>query len=226
MKSTAFTLILFCFSTFLAAQSVKDYDLRDFESVDVGGAFYVEIKQDINFKVQLECDEKYMDKIDIHMHGNDLKIKSKSMNISSGDVIKVFVNLPILKNLECSGASDMKLIGMEQDKMNVETSGASSLRGDLDVKEIQIDASGASSVGLSGRAQKMSLYLSGASEFLGKGFLISDEFLADFSGASSANCQVEGDMFVKLSGASKLEYHGSGDIIKQETSGASSIIKD
>ena len=209
----------------LLSQGVKDYDLKNFESIDATGAFYVEVKQDINFKVKLECEEKYMDKIDIHVSGNELKIQSKNMHMSSSDVIKVFVSLPVLREVESSGACDLKLIGMEQDKMNVEVSGASSIRGDLDVKEIEIDASGASSIGLSGRAQKMSLYLSGASEFLGKGFLISDEFLADFSGASSANCQVDGDMFIKLSGASSLEYHGSGDVVKQETSGASKINK-
>ena len=88
-----------------------------------------------------------------------------------------------------------------------ETPKASEIQGDLNVKHIEIDASGASSIGVSGMANKMELYLSGASSFKGKGFLITDELLYDASGASSGHCQSDGDMFVKLSGASKLTYH-------------------
>ena len=115
----------------------------------------------------------------------------------------------------------MKLANIQK----TEISGASELQGDLIIEEISIDASGASKIGVSGRTNKMNLYLSGASDFNGKGFLVSGEFLGDFSGASSAVCQVEGDMFLKLTGASSLVYHGQGSILKQETSGSSSITK-
>jgi len=225
IQSTILGILFSIISFSVLSQSKTEFDLKDFKSIDVGGAFYIEISQGDQYSVTLECEEDLLDKIDIHLSGEKLKISIKGRS-SSKEQPKVSITMPNLVKLEVSGASIVKLTGLNVESMDVEISGASELQGDLNINEINIDASGASTIGLSGKANKLNLYLSGASSFNGKGFLITDEFLADFSGASSAYCQVDGDMFLKMTGASSLSYHGEGSILKQETSGASSISKD
>ena len=225
-NTTALFILLSIFhlsTTF--AQNTKTYDFKDFNSIEIGGAFTGEITQGDEFKVTVEYEESMEENLDLKQVGNELKVGLKGWKSSGKSSPKIIIQLPALEKLDLSGACDIILVKLSGENLEIELSGASSLQGDLDFKRIEIDASGASSIGFSGRTNKIELYLSGASNFKGKGLIVTDEFLLDCSGASSARCQVDGDMFIKMSGASSLQYTGEGNILKQELSGASEIEK-
>ena len=226
MKFHSLILAFILSSSFGIAQIEKSYDYSGFNSIKIESAFYAEIVQSNEYSVKIICQEDMESYLEIELDGNELEIGLKSWKGHRKETPKAIIHLPMLEELEVSGASTAKLIKVEVAELELEVSGASTVEGDLLVKSIEIDASGASSIGLSGMGNKMSLYLSGASSFRGKGFLITDEMLLDCSGASNAHCQVDGDMFITLSGASNFSYHGQGDIVKEEVSGASTISKE
>jgi|GEM_PF-1586283 len=121
------------------------------------------------------------------------------------------------------GASRIKLVNISAGSCRADVTGASSLSGDIVVKGTGfISAFGASHARLTGSAHKLTLRLSGASNFKMSEFT-ADEIDAHFNGACNGSINVTSRLDANLSGASNLNYSGSpvmGNII---TTGASHL---
>ena len=79
---------------------------------------------------------------------------------------------------------------------------------------------------LQGNTQNAIVNFSGAAALKGKDMVIKDKLNIDCSGASSTSLSVDGDSFVKLSGASAFHLYGKGTVRKRDLSGASSLKKN
>ena len=103
-------------------------------------------------------------------------------------------------------------------------SGASDLKGKLDVKKLDVDISGASDLSVSGTVSKLNIEASGASDF--KGYdLVTETCNVTASGASSIQITVNKELSAQASGASDVRYKGDGVIREIKSSGASSVSK-
>lgn len=209
----------------LNAQNKKDYDFKNFSSIDISGAITAEISQGSEFKVSAEGEEKILHLLDLHLDEDELMAGVKnSKNISKGSVL-LRIQLPALKDLDISGASEVKLNSVEQSNIEIELSGASSLKGNLMAGGSKINASGASKVEIEGHSSIMTLELEGASSFASPSFEVRGDLFFESSGASSAKIKSLGRMSLQLSGASSLVYSGDAKIIRQIVEGASTVKK-
>lgn len=137
--------------------------------------------------------------------------------------MKVYVSVKEINMIKADGACDVKLMGkLKADKLNVDMGGASDISGELECRELDMNLSGASDTKLKGSIGKVSVKLSGASSVKGWD-LVTDYCEVDASGASSINVVVNKEMSLKASGASDINYKGSGLIREMKSSGASSI---
>ena len=218
-------LVLYAFNNLVMAQKILKFDLKGFDEIEISSAFTAEISQSEEFQVIIECDEAIESHLKIELEGNELSIGLKGWKTGKIGTLKAVIKLPTLKKLEASGASQVTLIGINNESLELELSGASRVIGNLVCGKTEFEISGASQVKLDGRIQKMTLYVSGASSIDIEHVQITDELVLDVSGASQVNAFVDGDMFVKLSGASSFVYSGSGEILKQEISGGSEMKK-
>jgi hypothetical protein len=155
--------------------------------------------------------------------------------------LKAYVSVKELNALTGSGATNIHIMGaLESDKLIIKLSGASDLRGELNVGNLNItvsgasniksqvkaimigiDGSGASVVELTGTVNDLSVEVSGASEaklynLNAKGAIVKA------SGASSANVNVSTILKAHASGASNINYKGSA-LREGSASGASDI---
>jgi hypothetical protein len=210
----------------LFAQDIKEkqYDYRDFSILDVGSAFSVEVTQGSNYKITLIYAENLEDKIKCTVEGDKLKLTMKGGS-SSKNSPKALIQMPELKGIDLSGAVSINLVDFKGEEIDIDISGASNLQGKLNYNSLKMDASGASSSSLEGKANIAKLDLSGASKISGKGFIVEGEFVLNCSGASKITMTVDGDMHMKLSGASSFDFYGQGNVLSQETTGASDIHK-
>ena len=156
--------------------------------------------------------------------------------------MKAYVSVKELNALTGSGATTIHIIGgLESDKLKIKMSGASDLKGELNVGNLSItvsgasniksqvkalmigiDGSGASDVELTGTVDDLSVEISGASEaklynLNAKGALVRA------SGASSAHVNVSTIIKAHASGASNINYRGSAELRESSNSGASDI---
>lgn len=210
----------------LQGQNVKRYDFIGFTELEVNSAFEVEITQSDEFLVELTFEEELEPNILVQLSENELKVGLKGWKGNLKSKPKAVIHLPNLESIEISGATTVNISKLNIEDLEIELSGASDINGEINVRRLVADISGASSLNLSGIVNKSEIYLSGASEFNNDKGRITDELIFDASGASSANCVVDGDIYINMSGASSFTYSGKGDIIKQESSGGSSIKKN
>jgi hypothetical protein len=222
--------------------TTRTYDFTDFTGIDVEHALEVTITQSENYSVEITAGENVFEKIHVYQNGTTLVIDVDFWFTSWIINPKLTVTMPVLTELELSGACvgtamgfesslDMRLhlsgaseldIDMEAGDFFAELSGASRLSGRLLAASTEIELSGASRVNLTGSGGNIKLDGSGASVVELLDFTVNNAYI-DFSGASRVNMDVNGRLDVSLSGASSLEYTGNPTMGETDISGSSSM---
>jgi len=228
---TTLTLVTSC--RFLGGERVRgngnvvnvQRNVGSFNSIEAGGAVTVRIKQDDAHLVRVETDENLLEYLDIFTDGNTLMIRTKKgFNLDPSKEIIVYAAAPQFRNLDISGASqlvsDNTISGSE---LELGASGASTIDMDVKVSRLQAGLSGASTLELKGSAERFTTEGSGASNIKCLD-LSTEETTLDLSGASNAEISANKQLNVDASGASDVRYRGNANI-NQKSSGASSVQK-
>jgi Putative auto-transporter adhesin, head GIN domain len=164
-------------------------------------------------------------KIVTTVENGTLKITTNGLSSFGKYKLNVYVSVKEIDNLMLSGACNVSIVdALSANKLNVQCSGASLLKGKIVTQNLDLKISGASDVKLSGNAINAEMQLSGAST-LNAFELISDSINVSASGASDA--KVNGNKLLQLNarGASTIIYDGAGKLENKSTSGASDIKK-
>lgn len=206
--------------------TTQTYNLKNFNSIDVGGAKNLYIKQDSVFSVKIQTDENLLKLVNVDVKDNELNVYARDGYwLDPSDKINIYVSMPVLKGLVVSGASEIKTEGkfIQNEKMIVEVSGASD--GTLAVRapDFSIEASGASTLNIVGETKTFVANVNGAST-LNAYDLKAESTTVDASGASTANVFASINLNAEASGASNVNYKGNPSV-KVDASGASDIKK-
>lgn len=137
--------------------------------------------------------------------------------------VKVYVSFKRLDQVWLTGASQLKFMGgVKADRLAIECSGASDIKGTVQAKQLSLELSGASRASIKGTANDLEIKASGASDF--NGFDISAQnCVIDASGASNIRVNVQEAMDILATGASSVDYKGEPRLRSVKTSGASSL---
>lgn len=207
--------------------ATREENVGSFNSLDVGGAIEVHIRQDQTPSVKIETDENLMEFLEVFTEGNTLVIRTRQgYNLDPSKGVVAYVSAPAYKNIEVSGAS--KLVGENtisgNGELNISASGASKITMEVDGQKLTGDASGASTVILKGQVSNIDVEASGASHINGYD-LVTDDAIIGVSGASSAKITANKTLKADASGASSIRYKGNANV-NQSTSGASSVSRE
>ena len=106
--------------------------------------------------------------------------------------------------------------------LELEVSGASDVKGEIQAGDTSIQISGASDLKLEGRGGDLVLRASGASSSNLEQFAVENAEV-DVSGASDVIVNASGVLEVDARGGSDVEYTGNPNSVQTETSGASDV---
>lgn len=176
----------------------------DFSAIRVSGAIRVYVEQSNNYSVRVEAEDNILPHVKTYTDDGVLTLKTKG-RIKTHKPIKVFVSMINLKSARTSGASYI-----EFKNANLGT--------------LKIRSSGASSVAISGKAEKLSVRMSGASRIDTSNLATAVGHIRG-SGASSLKGNFSDFLNVRVSGASHVKYKGSVETIKKKISGGGHISK-
>ncbi len=224
--------------------TTKDYDLKGFTKIEVGGAFEVDIARSDSFRVSVTADDFPHIRVEEIDHTLVIRRQGIEWLAPFHNRPKAIVTLPLLTDVNISGASQGRIENFQSDaeltvnlsgashieaynitaeKLELKVRGASSLVGDINtVKDAKLEATGASRIELTGAGADVIVRVSGASRTELSKFPVQNASL-HISGASNAFINLNGRLDANVSGASKLLWAGTpimGDI---QTSGASSL---
>lgn len=236
MKSVFFIILLFSASFWASAQNVvydENAELRtveEFTGVEVSGTVSLYLSQGTTQGVAVSAgDQKYNNKIKTEVKNGVLHI-SVDGGMWNGfnwanKKLKAYVTVTNLKRIEASGATYVSTSGIiKSDALKLEISGASEIKGELNVAILNIDVSGASVAKLSGRAGNARIDASGAATIGGYNFEI-DTCKASTSGASGVRVFVKDQLIADASGGSFIYFKGT-PLSTNLNSSAGSTIKN
>jgi hypothetical protein len=255
MKKIIF--LAFLFMTFIAQAQTKMgviYDenvevrkLSNFTSIRVSNAIELYISQSNKTEVAVSAKSvEYRNRVITEVDGGTLIIRmadNRWWKWGNEDYkIKAYVSVKDLYAITASGATNIKIVnGLSSEKLKINLSGASDLKGDIKAGTLMADLSGASNFKATLQANALSVQASGACNFEASGSgddLIVDvsgasslkmyDYIVkgasvDASGASSVKVNVSGILKVHATGASSIDYKGSASIKEMHSSGASSV---
>lgn len=176
----------------------------DFTKIDASGAVNVEVTVGNAFRVEVQADDNLLANIKTETSGDTLKIYSED-RISPKTQVLIRVSMPEIENFEVSGASSGNLTNVRANDLELKASGASTIKINGTANDLNADASGASTIDAEG--------------------LRTENAKVEASGASKAFVTATDDLNIDASGASKITYIGEPKNLKQNSSGASSIAK-
>lgn len=230
MKKIMLLTALFALHLGLAAQ-INDANAQvrtasGYHGINVSSAFNVYLSQGNDEAVAVSAaSTKDRDMITVEVKDGILYIGlSKAWKWNNGNKkLRAYISFKQLDKLNISGACDVFINGtIKSDVLRVEQSGASDLKGRLDVAKLTVQLSGASDMTITGTATRLNVEASGASDF--KGFdLVTESCEAKASGASDIRVTVNKELSAEASGASDVKYRGDCTIREVKSSGSGSV---
>jgi len=204
----------------------EELTYNDFNAIDLSHSFSAEIMQSDQYKVIIKYNANLKEYIKVLKEGKTLKIGLLEDHNYRNVKLSVKIYMPDITGINANGACKIDIPKFSTENLNIELSGASTFHAGLEIiNNLKINSSGASSIFLAGNAKNADLLFTGASRLSGKGMTISNILNIDCSGASIITLTANGQISLDLNGASNVSYYGNGTIVKENSSGASSIRK-
>jgi hypothetical protein len=202
--------------------------VKGYHGIEVSSAINLYLSQGDEETVAVSApDIQLRDRIKTEVVDGILKISLEGKRWSMGSTkLKAYVSFTTLDKLMASGASDIFVDGViTGENLFIDLSGASDFKGAINVKELQLDQSGASDAHITGAVSgTATIHSSGASDVKGYDLVIQNcEVHA--SGASDIRLTVNKELSAEVSGASSVYYKGEGTIRESHASGASTVKK-
>jgi hypothetical protein len=203
----------------------RNFDLRDFDQLEIGNAFDVRVRQSGQFSIFVRGDRRDIEDLDVFVDRNGkLVMRYRNWRLRRYDM-DVDITMPVLTGIDFSGATDATIDGFGNIRnLDIELSGASKSVIDGDWERINLDVSGASNLILHGQGLSLGGDLSGASRLDAFDYPVDNVDLG-LSGASNARVLVGKTLKVNASGASDLRYRGTPEV-RSTISGGSTVKKD
>lgn len=212
--------------TVINDKNVQMRNVSSFSAIKVSGGIDVYLSQSNEEAVAVSAsDESDRDYIKTEVKDGVLNIyyDSRSFKLMRNRQLRAYVSFNTLESVEGSGATDFVVNGMfKGTSVKIKLSGASDMKGAVDLANAQVDLDGASTMKISGRIENLKIEASGASDL--KNYdLVVDNCIAQLSGASDIKITVNKSISAKASGASNLDYKGNAERRDVSSSGASNI---
>jgi hypothetical protein len=205
-------------------QISENRNVGSFTRVETSGSIKVILKQGPVNSVKVTADDNIIKDIETDVRGNRLIIDLEG-NFCDVGPITVYVTSKEYEGVDASGAVEIVSDGkLNLKDFELDLSGASKVDLDLNAANVKTSSSGASEISLKGQAGSHELELSGSTSVEALDFIVG-RYRIESSGASESRINVLNELNISSSGSSDVEYRGNPSSIKNSESGASSLKK-
>lgn len=212
--------------TIINDKNAEVRNVGSFSAIKASGGVDIYLSQSDDYALAVSAsDPKYRDAVKTEVKNGVLNISydGRSFKFSSNPKLRVYLSFKTLESLEGSGACDFIINGtLKGSSLKIKLSGACDVKGNISFENVDLALSGASTAKVNGTVSNIKISASGASDV--KNYdLVTDNCIADISGASDIKITVNKSLNAKASGASSLYYKGNPEKKDARSSGASSI---
>ncbi|MEO7196765.1 MAG: head GIN domain-containing protein [Pseudonocardiaceae bacterium] len=204
----------------------RTIDLSGVTAVAVGAGFVVRLRTGGPVRATVTMDDNLTDRVEATVVGDQLRLGIKPGMSVRNATLSAEVTVGQLDRLDASGSSRVILNPtLASPALRLVVSGASAVTGPVAVGQVVATVVGAGTLALSGQAQDLRFNAAGASR-LPMAELTVRHLDATLSGVSHAAVAVTDTLAAQATGAAVLRYRGAPSVIRSQTSGMSSIVRD
>jgi hypothetical protein len=175
-------------------RALQKRDVGTFTSISSEGAFEIRVTCQQAAALEIEADDNILPLISTEVSNGVLRLKPIE-SYSSGEPVTLKITVPNLEALNVSGAGKIDISGVKNDKL-------------------EIDASGAPSINVSGLTRIIDIETSGAAK-IDTHKLRASRAVVNSKGVSNIDLDVSDQLDVTISGPSRVSYEGDPIVNKQ-----------
>jgi UPF0288 family protein (methanogenesis marker protein 3) len=162
-------------------------EVSAFTAISTEGAFTIEVTCQKDLSLEVEGDDNILDFVTAEVSNNVLRLRNKK-DYSVSEPVTFKISVPNLEGLTVLGAGKVDIKGINNDKFEIDSSGAPSISVAGTTKVIDIDTTGA------GKIDTHNLHAARA--------------VVDSRGVSKVDLDVSDQLDVKIAGPSQVTYKG------------------
>lgn len=202
----------------------RTFDEKDFTEVVTGHGAILNITAADDYSVMVDMDENIEPYLEVTNTGGRLSILlNDDQRIYTNTRLNIAITMPELRGLDLSGGTIGTVTGFGSEQpLNVELSGGSQLRGDINSGNAGVDISGGSKIDLAGSGGDLDLNATGGSFVHLGGFLVRNVNL-DVSGGGEVEIHPSGVIQGQASGGTMVHYEGDPTSVEVDTNGGAEI---
>lgn len=185
------------------------YQQASFDKIDNHVVGKIQLVQSDKSSVTLSAPENYIDLFEFENEDGELEIKfaKRNVNINANDVM-IFIYSPTFREIENSGAAEIRMDALKTDELEVKNSGVGSFTLDnLDARGLEVSCSGVGNIKIKGRADEAEYSCSGVGNIDAKD-LKAKKVEARVSGVGGIDCYASDYIKGNVSGVGGLKYGG------------------
>ena len=219
-----FTLLI---NNCVSAQQREIRNVTGFTGISLSISADIYLSQDNNYKVEIEADADYLEKIETVVEGDILKIKNKDhFNFEfHSKKVKIYISMPQVNNIFISGSGDIiAQTSIKTENLKIKISGSGSVKiENLSVQSMDLAISGSGDIYMSGTdiAESSSYSISGSGDIDNQN-LQCKKVEISVSGSGDIKVWAADELNARVSGSGDVYYKGR-PLIDAKTSGSGGI---
>ena len=206
----------------------KDFQVEDFTIINVDGFYNVAFQYSDEYLVTIEMSENLIDYVNVYVQRDTLEVKidpGRDIGVEFGTTDsrpQITIYAPKITGVILSGSiTTAEWDTIQSQSFFIEVSNFVDINFDLEVEELKINASGSSSIELSGIVEVADITLSEFSSILAFNMQMRNVQMKT-SGSSSASIAVLESLDATVTDFSEIHYKGEPHV-KRNVSGSASI---
>src|SRR5258706_512437 len=148
------------------------FGLKDFNEIEMTGAFNVVIQKGVEYAIQLEgnAEQKRLYTLDVQSETLEVAYRTRNKNFWKGDfkndeMTNLSITLPSLRKLKVTGAGKIKIRGFDEHEAQISLVGAMIGDARINVNQLSVETTGPVVFELSGEGDFLEASISGPSQF-------------------------------------------------------------
>ena len=199
-----------------------------FNKVESAGAFEIIINEGPqNGKIKLEGDSNILDKIEVEVEDNTLKIRQKkgfNFSLNSGQVTVSF-QAKNLESIGLSGSGSITAKGTQKvDDFGVALSGSGDIDVNVSARHVSAAISGSGNINLAGKAQSFEAGISGSGDVNAFDLKTKNSEIG-ISGSGNVKISADGELTGAIAGSGDIYYKGNPSKVSVSSGGSGDVIK-
>ena len=198
------------------------FGLKDFDEVEMTGAFNVVVQKGDEYAIQLEgsAEQKRMYTLEVHSGTLEVGYRSRNKNFWKGDfrddeMATLSITMPSLSKLKVTGAGKIKVRGFDEHEAKISLTGAMVGDARINVNQLSVETTGPVVFELSGEGDFLEASISGPSNFKASNYPVNHAII-EARGLGQARVNVRGTLEIDKDFTSNVRYTGNPEVIKRD----------